>query len=290
MIGVPAAASAGLAILGLALLFGPRTADPATGLAAERLTRERAMVAVAALDDLRDAIAPGLDAARKAAAAVVSGDEAPGPLLAAAAVQVSNAEDAVLPARRAVTAFAAARGAGRPDAQRPPPPIVAGELSSIATQLRAAGAPADAFADLRTRGTGLPDLLDEVLAALDHGELDEANRLTARARADHDAIAAWDTDLVTLPVWIGTTDAMISAVEQILEAIASGDDAAATGAANSLVALADDAATADRALRIALNEGGSGLTAGPLERLAVVLRDLDASRAAAAAILAPVSR
>ncbi|MGH2382634.1 MAG: hypothetical protein ACRDG7_15635, partial [Candidatus Limnocylindria bacterium] len=205
------------------------------------------------------------------------------------AALITDAEAAVVPARRAVTALAAVYGAWRPDATRPPEPIPAGELTSIAAQLRSAGEAADAFADLRARAAGLPDVLDDVFSALERGNLDEAGRLTVGARADHDAIVAWETDLVTLPVWIETTDAMISAVEQILEATRAGDDAAAAAAAGSLVGLADDGATADRALRIALNEGGSALTAVPLERLAVVLRNLDASRAAVAALLAEPS-
>ncbi|MGH2382070.1 MAG: hypothetical protein ACRDG7_12735, partial [Candidatus Limnocylindria bacterium] len=76
-----AAASAGLTILGLAILFAPRTPDPTISVAAERLIGERAAVAVAELDDLRAAIMPGLDAARVGAAAVVSGDEPPSPRL-----------------------------------------------------------------------------------------------------------------------------------------------------------------------------------------------------------------
>lgn len=290
MIGVPAAGSAGVAVLGLAVLFGPGATDPTIEVAAERLIRERAAVAVAALDDLRDAIEPGLEAARIGAAGVLSGDEPPSPRLEGAAAQIADAEDAVTPARRGVAALAAAQGAWRPGASRPPEPIAAGELSSIATQLRSAGEAVDAFADLRARGTGLPGLLDEVLRALEAGDLDEATELAAVVRADHDAIVGWETDLVTLPVWIETTDAMITAVEQILDATRAGDDAAATEAAESFGALADGAATADRALRIALSEGGSALTAAPLERLAVALGDIDASRAAAAAFLAEPGR
>ncbi|MGQ0609320.1 MAG: hypothetical protein ACT4OQ_12795 [Chloroflexota bacterium] len=289
MIGVGAATTAGLAILGLALLFAPRAPDPTIAVTAERSIRERAAIAVAALDDLRAAIMPGLDAARTGAAAVVSGDGPPSPRLDAAAALIADAEEPVVPARRAVTALAAVHGAWRPQASRPPEPIAAGELSSIAAQLRSAGDAADAFADLRTRASSLPDVLDDVFRALDRGDLDEAGRLTEGTRADHDAIVAWETDLETLPVWIETTDAMISAVEQILEATRAGDAAAADDAAQSFVALADDGATADRALRIALNEGGSALTAAPLGRLAVVLRDLDSCRAAVAALLAEPS-
>ncbi|MGI8999760.1 MAG: hypothetical protein ACR2GO_08650 [Candidatus Limnocylindria bacterium] len=290
MISMPAAASAGLAVFGLALLFAPRAADPAIGVAAEALIRERAAVAVAALDELRAAVEPALDAARIGAAGVLSGDDLPSPRLAAAAALIVEAEEAVVPARSAVAALAAAQGAWRPDAQRPPQPIAAGDLTSIGTQLTAAGEAADAFADMRARGTGLPGVLDEVFRALDRGDRERATDLTAQARADHDTIVAWETDLVTLPVWIETTGGMITAVERILEATRTGDDGAATEAAESFVALSEDAATADRALRIALSEGGSALTAAPLERLAAGLGGIEASRAAAAALLMESSR
>ncbi|MCA1569881.1 MAG: hypothetical protein LC798_06070, partial [Chloroflexi bacterium] len=285
MIGVPPAASAGVAVLGLALLFGPMSADPSVGAAAERLIGEREAAAIAALDDLRDAVEPGLEAARIAAAGVLSGEEPPSRGLEEAAGRIAGAEEAGAAARRAVRGLAAARGAWRPEAPRPPAPVAVGELSSIAAQLRETGDEADAFADLRLRGTGLPGALEEVLGALDRGDLDEATELTARARADHDAIVARETDLATLPVWVDTTDAMITAVEQIIDATRRGDDAAATRAGDSFVALTDDAATADRALRIALAEGGSALTAAPLERLAAVLGGIDAARAGVAAIL-----
>ena len=99
---------------------------------------------------------------------------------------------------------------------------------------------------------------------------------------------AWETDLPTLPVWIGTTDAMIDAVERILDATRAGDAAAARDAADEFAALADEAATADRALRIALSEGGAALIAAPLERLAAALRSIEGAHASAAAAASDV--
>ena len=55
-------------------------------------------------------------------------------------------------------------------------------------------------------------------------------------------------------------------------------------AADEFAALADDAATADRALRIALSEGGAALLAAPLERLAAALRSIEGAHASAAGI------
>ncbi len=278
--------SAGIAVLGLAAVVGPYAADPTVGVGAERLVVERAARAVAALDALRKAAQPGLDAARGAAAAVLSGEDPPGPDLEEAATLIASAEVAVAPARRAVADLSAARSAWRPEASRLSEPIAAGTLSSIAEQLRAAGPAADAFADRRRRAVGLPGTLEEALRALDRGSIDEAGRLAAGARADHEAIVAWETDLPTLPVWIETTDAMISSVESIVAATREGDADAARAAADEFAALGDEAATADRALRIALGEGGSALTAAPLERLAAAMRTIEAARSAAATILA----
>ncbi|MDQ4035201.1 MAG: hypothetical protein M3153_04650 [Chloroflexota bacterium] len=286
MIGTRAALSAGVAVLGLAAVAGPYAADPAVEVGAERLVLERATRAVAVLDALRQAAQPGLDAARGAAAAVLSGEDPPGRGLQEAATLIAGAEVGVAPARRALAELSAARSAWRPDTSPLPAPIATGALGSIAEQLRAAGPAADAFADHRRRAVGLPGTLEEALRAMDRGSIDEADRLVARTRADHEAILAWETDLPTLPVWIETTDAMISSVESILAATRAGDGATARAAAAQFAALGEEAATADRALRIALGEGGSALTAAPLERLAAAVRAIEAARSAAAAILA----
>jgi hypothetical protein len=290
MIGTRIGASAALAVLGLGLLVGSRTVDPSTTIAAERLVGERAGAAVRALDELREAVRPALDAAREAAAAVLSADEPVSPRLEAAAALAAASEATVLPARRAVALVGAARVAWHPDVAPDPEPIEVGELASIAAQLRAAGPACDAFVELRMRASGLPSVLEQALSALDRGALEDAADLTARARADHDAIVAWETDLPTIPVWIDTTGAMISAVEQVLDATRVGDEAAAIEAAEAFAALGSDAAEADRALRIALSEGGAALTAAPLERLAAAMEAIETSRDAAAATRAVPDR
>ena len=101
------------------------------------------------------------------------------------------------------------------DATVTPHPLSAGELTSIAAQLAAAGPAADEFADLAARATRVPGVLEEAFVALVDGDVERVADLTAGARADHDAVVAWETDHPTLPVWIETTDAMIGAVERI---------------------------------------------------------------------------
>jgi hypothetical protein len=283
-------ASVAAAVVGLALVVGPRAPDPSIGIAAERLVRARAAAATQALDAVRAAIEPGLDQARRAAAAVLTADDPPGARLVAAGRAIAAADDGATAARSAVAELNGVRSAWRVDATPVPQPVAAGELASIGAQLGAAAPAADTFVDLRRRGSALPEILGDTLAALDRGDLAGAGELVEEARADHDLVADWDAGPITLPVWLETMDAMISAVEQIVEATRAGDAAAAGAAADEFAGLGDDAAAADRALRIALGEGGSALTAAPLERLAAALRGIEAARARTAAIAAGVER
>ena len=290
MIGTRAAGSAGATLVGLLLVLGPRAADPALEIAAERLVKARAEEATVALDALRAALQPGLDEGRRAAAAVLSADDPPGPMLIAAGRTIAAAENAARSARRAVAGLNGALSTWRRGSVPVAGQIRAGELDSIGAQLRAAASAADAFAELRRRGTALPATLEEALLALESGDVDAAGAIVARARADHDTVAAWEEPPPTLPVWIDTTDAMISAMETILSATRANEPAAARAAAAAFADLADDAAFADRALRIALGEGGSALTAAPLERLAAALGGIEDARAATAAIAAATGR
>ena len=252
--------------------------------------RERAQVATDALDTLRAAIQPGLDDARRAAAAVLSADEPPGSLLVEAGESIGAADEAAVTARRAVASLNGARSALGDDLAPLAEPIAVGELPSIGAQLAAAAPAADAFFELRRRAVGLPETLEAALAALDRGDLEAADELVTRAREDHALVVASDAEPVTLPVWIATTDAMITAMEQIVSATRAGDAAAASAAAEAFTALTDDAATADRALRIAIGEGGSSLTAAPLERLAAALGGIEGMRATTAEIAAAADR
>lgn len=290
MIGTRAAISMAVTLIGLLVLIGPRDADPAAGIAAERLVRERAQLATHALDSLRAAIQPGLDGARRAAAAVLSADEPPGSLLVAAGDTIAAADEVAVTARRAVAGLNGARSALGHDLAPLAEPIAAGELPSIGAQLAAAAPAADAFFELRRRALGLPETLDAALAALDGGDLEGADALVTRAREDHALVVSSDAEPVTLPVWIATTDAMITAMEQIVSATRAGDAAAASAAAEAFQALTDDGATADRALRIAIGEGGSSLTSAPLERLAAALGGIEDMRATTVEIAAAADR
>ncbi|MEO5986038.1 MAG: hypothetical protein ABIQ23_03380 [Candidatus Limnocylindria bacterium] len=268
------------AAIGLGLVLAPGAPNPSAGLASHDLIAEGAVAALAALDALSADVEDALDGARIASASVVSGDDRPTTHIDDAAGLAVAAEEVVPPVRSGVNDLAAVASAADPGVAPPPQPVAAGELASIGAQLRASVEAADRFFVIRRQATGLPGVLDRALAALDDGSLDEARTLVADARADHGAVVAWDSDQPTLPVWIETTDAMISGVEDIVEALEAGDAAAAERAGEDVFALADEAAQADRALRIALGEGGAGLLGPPLERLAATLRGIEATRSA----------
>ena len=278
-----------LAAILLVPLIGQGGPDPSAVISARRLVVERAEHADAALAVLERAIAPGLDAARRGSAMVVTGTEPPGSELRTAASALTSAAGVAGEADAAVHALEGARRAAGVGS-----PVALGgssaEVESIATQLDGTAGAADAFAAMRRRAEGLLLGLDGALAALEQGSLPQAHDRVVRARADHDTLAGWDVELVTLPIWIETTDAMIAAVQTIIAATEGGDDDAAAEAANEFASLAEEAATADRALRIAIGEGASAVTAAPLGRLADLLREVADTRLEVASILRTVER
>lgn len=279
MIRMPRAVTTLVVAVGLVATFAGRAPDPALERASRDLVERRAESALEAVERLAAAVEPALQAGRVAAAGVLTGDGDPAPSIEDAAQRAALAEERVVDARRAVSRVMAALDAARSDA-RVPQPVAAGELSSIGAQLGAAVDTAETFVDLRRRATGLPARLEDALASLDERSVSDARAHVDAARHDHAAIVGWDTDLATLPVWIETTDAMISAVEQIVDAVEADDAAAAEETAAAFAALGEEGARADRALRIALGEGGSAILAAPLERMASVMGSIEATRAA----------
>ena len=289
MIGIRSALAAVVAGVAICVVVGAGGDGPQPDLAARRLVLERAAAADAALAAVEAAVEPGVTAARSGAARVVTGDEPPGDHLRTAAEHVGMADPDADEARAALEALdGAVQAAGWP--WNAPPALEAGELGSVAAQLSGTAGVADAFAEMRGRAEGLVETLEEALAALEDRDLGTARGIVERARADHDALAAWDVGLVTLPVWLDTTDAMIGAVEDIVAAAEAGDEAAARAAAEDFAALSEDAVSADRALRIAIVEGGADVTATPLGRLADALRKVAEARAAVASIVQTVGR
>lgn len=273
-----------VAVAGLSMLVGPRLPDPGVRIAAEALVRVRAEAATQELDELRGALALALDAGRDASTAVVSGGDEP----AASVNRAADATAAVIPqagvAREAVRRLNGALDAWRGNSVPVSHPFAEGQLASIADQLRAAVPAATDFATLRDRTIRLPDELREALARLDDGDVAGAEERLEAPRATHELATEWAAAPDTLPVWLETTGAMIAAVEELIAAVRDGDPDRAAAAAERLSAFEADADAADRALRIALGEGGSAVLATPLGRLAEAARGADDARAAAASM------
>jgi len=286
MIGTRSLLSAVAATVVVGAGLGAGAPRPEIEIGARRLVTDRAERADEALAQLEASLAPAVDAARAGAARVVAGDETPGAILHEAADLIAAAEGTAGDARRAVGALEEARRAWRPEGDPLGQATDAGELGSIAAQLEASAEAADEFAAIRQRALAVTGTLRAALVALDAGDVAGARPLVAEAREDHRAVVSWEVDLVTLPVWIATSDEMIGAVERIVNATQRGDEAAAVQAANDFAALADDGATADRALRIAIGEGGSAVTAAPLGRLASVLSAIGELRLTVASVRA----
>jgi hypothetical protein len=280
MIGTRSFVTAALAVAGLAVGLGPGGPRPEVAIGADALVADRSAALRDDLAALEDQLAPVVDAARAGAARVVSGDEDPAPDLARAGDLLAATVGAAVAVRVDTRALDAALRARDPASATMPAGPDPGEIGSIAAQLGGTAAAGTAFADTRRQAADVTRALDEALGALDDGDLEAAAIATARARSDHRAVAAAGIGAVTLPVWLSTTDAMIGAVERIVAATRRGDGTAAQRAADDFAALSDEAVSADRALRIAIAEGGSAVTAAPIERMAAVLDAIATLRAA----------
>ncbi len=284
MIGIrPLVSTAGAVVL-VAVALSPTAPNPVVELRARAILAERAARADAALVALEEALAPGVELARRASARTVAGEDQPGPVVGDAAAALRGAIDAADRARDAFAALDGARRAWRGSPEALQPPVPPGELDSIAGQLEAAADDADAFFAMRQRTEQVTAALDAALDALAGGDLAGAAAWAREARDAHEAVAAWNVDLATLPIWIEATDEMIGIVEQIVAAAEAGDSEAAEAAAQELESLSSDAASADRALRIAIGEGGSAVLSAPLDRLAAVLDSVETARRVAASI------
>lgn len=290
MIGKRSALAALLATLALVPLSGAGGQGPGPERASARMIAARAVAAESALAVLDDRLAAAIDAARAGAARVVSGAEPPGEALREAGALLAAVTDSDDDVRRALERLDEARLAADPGTTPVGAPFAAGELASIGAQLEGTADAADAFAERRRRAESLTERIDAGLAALDGSDLDEARTRFAEARADHDAVAAWEVELATLPVWVETTDELLAVLDRLVAAIARDDRPGAQRAANAFAALEERAAEADRALRIAIGEGGAAVTAAPLGRLAEVASRVEETRFDVASILQAVGR
>lgn len=284
MIGRRAICAAGVTIVGVALALGPGAPRPEIAIEAARLVRERASTATDALAALDEALDAALELGREGAAAVVAGDDPPGPTLLAAGEALTAAMPLAEDASGAMASLESARLAADPAAVPLPAGPDAALIGSIGIQLAGTAKAADTFAAMRHHAADVPVSLEAALAALGRGDPDAAAAHAADARAAHDAVAGWDAGIATLPIWVETAGATIDAVERLVAAVRAGNTAAADAAAADFEELRDPATKADRALAIAISDGAASVVAAPLSRLVDAIDALDAQRAALARI------
>jgi hypothetical protein len=278
-------------LLGLVLAARPADpvrADPPLQAARQGALANRAEAARDALLALEGALQPARDAAREGAALVVDGDQAPEPSLERAADLLVGAGDE---AGRAVQALDRLRGTAASLSAGIAIPTVpaSAELASIAGQLSEAAEAAGPFVERRLTARRTLELLEDALAALDANDPKGARPALEDARCALDEVAAWDPAPVTLPLWLQTTERLISAAQGIAEAALAGDEEAAEAAAAEYAAAAEDARRADISLALSLSEAGSALTSTPLRRLADALAAVDAADGVVASLVQPAS-
>jgi hypothetical protein len=271
MIGSRVLAAAAIALL--AVVVGAGAPRPEVAAAANASVAVAADRALDAIDRLEAELAPAVDAARTGSARVVAGEEDPAEPLAAAAEMVLAATPTAVEVREALGDLDRSRAALDPGAA----PLRApdgGDLASIAGQLGEAGEAGARFAESRRHAEAVSGALVDALDAAAAGQPDEAHQQLLVALVAVDELRAWEDDAPALSVWIDTVDAMIRAMQRLVDAVRAGDAGAAEAAEAAFAEAAEGGTEADRALRIGLGESGSGVTAVPVGRLADSLEAL----------------
>lgn len=263
------------------------SADPQAEAARQALLAEAAGAADAELARLQVELETAIDAARSGAAAIVSGEDAPGPSLIEAAAVLEASRDEVADAALAMSRLRGTLACARPDAaQLAGGGAVPDQAVGIAVQLRASAGEAEPFVERRWAAEATLGALSDALAALDDDDAVTALAALADAEAQLEVVAAWEEPPPSLGYWVETTRQLLTAARAIADATLAGDPAAAAAAGEAYRAAATRAIDADRALALAMAETGSALAVVPMRRLADELAELIALRADVAAIAA----
>lgn len=271
------------------ILFVPRSADPALADPPRQAGRvmaldDAAQRAVEELDGLAAVVAAAVAEARQGSARIVSGDDPPEPPLEAAAAVLAGGVGELRAAQTAVASLAGTLASVRPGQALPSLSVSEADLLGIADQLRAAAEAATPFVARRRAAAATLEELGRGLAALEANDPAAAQAAIERAATAREEVAGWEEPPAALIVWLNTTDAMLSAVRDIAEAVAAGDAEAASVASEAYAQAAEQAGGADRALALSIAEAGSALTQTPMRRLAAISAELEALRAAATSV------
>ena len=261
-------------IVALVLVLGGGAPRPEVVMASNAAVASAADRTLDAIDRLEAELAPAVDAARAGSARVVAGEEDPAERLAAAADMLLAAAPTAVDVREALGDLERARAALDPSARPLPRAPDGGDLASMAGQLGDAGEAGARFAETRRRAEAVSDALVDALDTAAAGKPDEAHQQLLLGLVAVDELRAWEDDAPALSVWIDTVDAMIRAMQRLVDAVRAGDANEAEAAQAAFADAAEGGTEADRALRIGLGEAGSAVTAVPVGRLAEALAAL----------------
>jgi len=280
MIGSPRGWAISL-VLALGLLFclraaDPLVADPALGAVLTAQAARSADTADEALATVDAALLSASDHARSGSAATISGTTDPATDFLAAADSVAGSAPARTVAEGALERLTAI-GARLGTDDTPALTWSAADLAALVAQLRSTAGEASAFVLMRQSAEAAMDALGDAAAAINASDLDAADAALARAALELTIVTAWEGRLDTLSVWLDTVNELAAASQAIVDAARAGDPVALAEARSRYATAAEAAALADRALAIALSEGGGAVVAPALASLA------DARRAVAAA-------
>ena len=278
-----------LSVIALGFLLAIRpaaagSANPAVEAQRVEYAAAEARRTVAVLDGLSQVLEDAIGDARTGSALIVARSDPAGPPLEAAADTLESGSGRGSDAIEAVAALAATLQSARPDMSPPQLTLAPAELLGIASQLRQSAEAAVPFVERRLAAQATLESLATAIVALTANRPDDATAAIASAREARDTVAAWREPPPELAVWLNTTGAMLSAGQQIADALAAGDAAAAHAAGQAYRLAAEQAAVADRALALSIAEVGSGITNTPLRRLARASQAIDDARAMAESI------
>ncbi len=281
---------AALAVLVIVcVLFGAAPSDAGGADPVRLAALQRRAVALAAEADAFLLEAEGLmrtgsrDGGR-AQAAVLAGDQDPASYANSAALSFEMAAGPIDDAQEPLVALGWTLLAIDRETAPPTLGLTGADLLAIGAQWRAAALPLSALADLRHDAEATLTSLGDALAALDDDDPAAAMAALAEADTSFAHVRAFETDLSTLPFWIDTVDALLTATQDIARAAEAGDEEALAEAQAAYEAAAEDAGRADQALTIALGEASTQVTAAATAASAEALRAVEATRAALAGV------
>ncbi len=273
--------------IGLVLVVGfgfglrspdPLTADPALRARLERQAVDQAVAADSALRAVEESLNRAGDDVRLGSGAVGAGTRAPGPYFLNAAARVDQATDARDDADQRLDRLARTLARlGVTDS--PSLDWSATDHQALVDQLENAAPAAEVFVTIRLASHEAIHELGLAASAITRSNLVAATDALDAAEAEVATVALAQDRLDTLSIWVDTTEALIAAARDIVDA-AEAHDAQALAAASARYAEAAGAASlADRALAVALAEGAGAVVSPAQASLARARRAVADSRA-----------